>query len=97
MQHTDAHAHPTPNYVAVFIILAVITIIELGVTWEPILQAVPALVPLQIPLLMILAIAKAAYIVLYYMHLRYDSRVFAATFMLGIFLGILFTVAVLLR
>ena len=97
MQHTETHAHPTPNYVGVFIILAAITLLELGVTWEPILTAIPALVRLQIPLLMVLAIVKAAYIVLYYMHLRYDSRVFAATFMLGIFLGLLFSVAVLIR
>lgn len=94
MEHTH---HPSPNYFGVFIILSVITILELGVTWEPVHQALPFTVALQIPLLMILGIAKAAYIVLYYMHLKFDSRLYGATFLLGIFLGLVFAAAVLLR
>jgi cytochrome c oxidase subunit IV len=97
MQHTQHQTHHSPNYLGVFIVLAVLTIIELGVTWETAHRIAPFLVPLQIPLLLILALAKAALIVMYYMHLKYDSKVYTATFLLGIFLGLLFTGAVLLR
>ncbi|MCW5853696.1 MAG: cytochrome C oxidase subunit IV family protein [Anaerolineae bacterium] len=93
----QTHAHPTPNYLSVFFILLIITLLEVGVTLQPVHDLLPFLVPIQIPVLLVLALAKAAYIVLYYMHLRYDSRVFAAVFLLGIFLGLLFTTAVLLR
>jgi len=97
MQHTQEHSHPSPNYLGVFIALAVLTVMELGVTARAVHDIVPAMVDFQIPLLILLALAKAALIVLFYMHLKYDSKLFSATFLLGIFLGLIFTVVVFVR
>lgn len=97
MQHTQEHVHPSPNYLGVFIALAVLTIMELGVTARAVHDIVPTMIDYQIPLLIILAIAKAALIVLFYMHLKYDAKIFSATFLLGIFLGLIFTAVVFLR
>lgn len=97
MQPSQHQTHPSPNYLGVFILLAALTVIELGVTSDMAHRLAPFIISLQIPLLLVLALAKAALIVLYYMHLKYDSKVYTATFLLGIFLGLLFTGAVLLR
>jgi cytochrome c oxidase subunit 4 len=70
---------PHPNYVGVFIILGVLTLIEIGVTYLP-LPRIPILVPL--------AILKAALVALYYMHLKFDRRIFSALFVMGLLMGI---------
>jgi caa(3)-type oxidase subunit IV len=60
-------SHPKPRtYVIVFVWLTVLTALEVAVA-----AAVPE--PYKIPILVIVAIIKAALVVLYYMHLRYDS------------------------
>jgi cytochrome c oxidase subunit IV len=71
--------HRQPNYLAIFVSLVVLTAIEIGVTYTP-LPRIPVLVPL--------ALAKAALVVLFYMHLRFDRRVFALIFVIGVLMGI---------
>lgn len=71
--------HRQPNYVGVFGTLAILTAIEVGVTYLPV-PRIPVLVPL--------AIAKAALVVLFYMHLKFDRRVFTVIFVIGILMGI---------
>jgi cytochrome c oxidase subunit 4 len=56
-------------YVIVFVLLTVITIVELYVSAMGISKGE------QITLLMIMATAKALLVVMYYMHLRYESVV----------------------
>ena len=68
-----------PNYLGIFVSLVVLTAIEIGVTYTP-LPRIPVLVPL--------AIAKAALVVLFYMHLRFDRRVFSVIFLIGVLMGI---------
>ncbi len=75
-QTTKKHAQP--NYLAVFIALAVLTALEVAVTYLPI-PRVPVLVPL--------AVIKAGLVVLYYMHLRSDSRVYSFLFLAGLLFG----------
>lgn len=58
------HAHP--NYIGIFVFLAVLTAFELGVAFLP----WPKI--LLILLLVFLAIWKAVLVALYYMHLRYE-------------------------
>ena len=67
------------TYVLVFVALAVLTAIEVGVTYLPVPRA-PILVPL--------ALVKAGLVALFYMHLRYDRRVFAFVFLAGLLMGI---------
>jgi caa(3)-type oxidase subunit IV len=67
------------TYVGVFGALAVLTALEVGVTYLP--------VP-RIPILVPLALIKAALVALFYMHLKYDRRVFGMIFAAGLLMGI---------
>jgi len=67
------------TYVAVFGALAALTVLEVGVTYLP-LPRIPILVPL--------ALIKAGLVALFYMHLKYDRRVFSFIFGAGLLMGI---------
>lgn len=76
-----------PNYVGVFIVLGVLTAIEIGVA-----TAFHSTIG-KVPLLLALTFGKALLVALYYMHLKFDSRIFAFFFGMGIFvLAIPFTI-----
>ena len=68
-----------PNYVGVFIVLAVLTAVEIGVTRLP--------VP-RIPILVPLALLKSALVAMFYMHLRFDRRIYTTLFAFGLLMGI---------
>jgi cytochrome c oxidase subunit IV len=68
-----------PNYVGVFVVLAALTLIEIGVTYLP-LPRIPILVPL--------ALLKAGLVAMFYMHLRFDRRIFTTLFVFGILMGV---------
>jgi len=70
---------PGGLYTLVFVVLAVVTLIEVVLAESPLPNGV------AYPLLMALSIGKAVLVVLYYMHLMQDSRIFAWAF--GIPLG----------
>jgi cytochrome c oxidase subunit 4 len=77
-----AEHHPKARlYVGVFVILFIITAAEVGVTYIPGIREEPQIL---IPTLIILAILKFGSIAAFYMHLRFDSRVFSAFFLLGL-------------
>lgn len=81
---TVAHeAHAQPNYVAVYIALAVLTVMELGVALLPIPKAGQVLV------LLTFAFSKLALVVMYYMHLKFDTRVYAIIFAVPVFFALL--------
>lgn len=81
-EHSEAQAdthggHPTVGtYLAVAAILTVLTITEVGVFY------VPAFHPILAPALLILSACKFALVVLFYMHLKMDNRLFAGLFSL---------------
>jgi cytochrome c oxidase subunit IV len=64
------------TYLKVATILCVVTALEFGVIY------VRALTPILVPLLLMLAAGKFALVALFFMHLRYDSRILT-----GVFLG----------
>ncbi len=64
-----------PNYTIILVLLVIFTIVEVGVSF---LQS-----SLKIPILLALAGVKATLVILYFMHLRYDSRLYAGFFLLG--------------
>jgi caa(3)-type oxidase subunit IV len=75
MKHVDPvrkPPHRKPNYLFVFAFLAIITALEVAVTYIP-------GVPLA-PVLLTMSAAKALAVLLYFMHLRFDSRWFAFIF-----------------
>ena len=62
------------TYVTVAVILAIITALEFGVIY------IRQLTPILVPLLLVMSAAKFAIVVLFYMHLRYDHRLFRLLF-----------------
>ena len=62
------------TYVKVAVILTVITALEFAVIY------IRALTPILIPLLLVMSAAKFVLVMLFFMHLRYDSRVLATVF-----------------
>lgn len=75
---------PMPLYTTVFSILAVLTVTE--VLLAEIIDG-----DIKIPLLLGIAVAKGALVVMFYMHLKTDSRAFALAFIVPLVLAILST------
>jgi cytochrome c oxidase subunit IV len=74
--------------VKIALALSVITLLEVGVYYIDFLR--PALVPL----LLVFSTIKFALVVLWFMHLRFDSRLFMRLFVAGVILAVsLFAVA----
>ena len=75
MAHTEEHAHPSNRtYVLVAAILGVITAVEVGVFY------VDALKPVLVPILLTLSAAKFTLVVGFFMHLKFDSKLYRALF-----------------
>src|SRR5207244_10109944 len=73
--HEAAHGHPTVGlYLRVAAVLVVLTVLEVGVFY------VPAFHPVLVPTLLVLSAVKFTLVVLFYMHLRSDSRFFSFLF-----------------
>jgi len=76
------HAHPNAaKYVQIALILAVLTAFEVTVYY---LQAIREYL---VPILLLLSAVKFVLVVLFYMHLKFDSRIFSALFTLGLFIA----------
>jgi cytochrome c oxidase subunit 4 len=73
-----------PSYLAVFLILAVITAVELGVKGLGLPRAATN------GLFLALSLAKAALVAAFYMHLRRDHRIYAIVFILPVILFVTF-------
>ena len=87
-------AHPTPaKYVAIALILAAVTIVEVAIVYMDFLRGIVG------PVLVILSAAKFALVLMFFMHLRFDNRLFSAMFVGGLLLavGVLITLLALFR
>jgi caa(3)-type oxidase subunit IV len=73
-----------PIYDVVFISLAIFTAIEVVLA-----ELFPEMWWLPVLLLMSIAVVKAIHVVLYYMHLIYDNRIFWATLLIPFFIALL--------
>ena len=74
--HVVEHTHPTAaTYIRIAVILTALTVIEVGVFY------VPAFHPVLAPVLLSLSALKFAIVVMFYMHLKMDSKFF--TFLFG--------------
>jgi cytochrome c oxidase subunit 4 len=62
------------TYVKVAALLTVITALEFAAIY------IRALTPIVVPLLLVMSAGKFALVVMFFMHLRYDSKVFALLF-----------------
>ena len=73
----EVHEHPTwKQYKWVALILTLITVVEVWIYYIPAFVATK----LFVPSLLIMSAVKFAIVVMFYMHLKYDSRLFRALF-----------------
>ena len=87
--------HPGPReYVVVAIVLAVATLVEVGLFYIPRSWGIPRAV--VIGLLLFFMAAKFALVVLWFMHLRFDSPLFRRLFVTGLLLALSVYLIVLL-
>ncbi len=91
------HVYPTPrDYWLIALILAVITGAEVSVTYVSALDSVVA------PLLIVMSAAKFVIVVGYFMHLKYEKKLYRNLFLIGViaapllFGTVLFTFGVLI-
>jgi cytochrome c oxidase subunit 4 len=77
------HAHPGERqYVTIALILAAITGVEVGLSYWDAVKGILA------PTLILLSIVKFSMVVAFFMHLRFDSRLFRRLFIAGIGLAL---------
>ena len=77
------HLPSEGTYFTVFLALAALTVTELMVTYLPFVK---------IPLLLALAFTKAWLVVQFYMHLRYDNRLFSYVLALPVTAAVIVTI-----
>ena len=87
----EEHSHPDAGeYIQIGIILAVITGVEVALFYLDVIRAV------VIPALLILTVVKFVLVVMWFMHLRFDSPWFRRMIMAGLALaGTVFTVTII--
>jgi cytochrome c oxidase subunit 4 len=76
--HDDAHSHAHPDwstYKWVALILTVITVLEVWIFYTPFAEH-----RLFVPSLLMMSAAKFLIVVMFYMHLKYDAKLFRALF-----------------
>jgi len=72
------HAHPgAKEYIGIAVVLTVITAVEVAVFY------IPSLKPILAPTLLILSALKFGMVAMWYMHLKFDHRLFTLLFVIG--------------
>ena len=88
-QHrAEGHAS-VATYIKVALILSGVTALEVGVIY------IRFLTPIVVPLLLVMSAAKFALVVLFFMHLRYDSRALSGLFVGPLVLASVIVVALM--
>jgi cytochrome c oxidase subunit 4 len=90
-EEVELEHHPGPKrYVIVALILAVVTLAEVAIYY------ISALEDVLVPLLIVFSLFKFILVALYFMHLKFDSRIFRRLFVTGIVLAFfVFTIVLL--
>ena len=84
--HDGSHA-PPGFYWLIGGILTVITAVEVAIFY------IPALDPVLVPVLLILSAAKFVLVVMFFMHLKFDSKIYTGLFLAGMVLAAFMMVA----
>ncbi len=87
--HETRHAKPI-TYVGVFVVLGVLTAIEVGVTQLGIDKTAASIA------LLAFMTSKALLVMMFYMHLRYDAKTYSLSLVLPFFMAILLAVVVII-
>ena len=90
MSGHSAESHPSTRlYVAVAVILAALTALEVMVFY------IEALAPVLIPILLAMMAAKFVLVVMFFMHLKSDGPALNAIFAWGVFVATVIVVALM--
>ena len=82
--HAEGHDHPTDmTFIKVAVILAIITALETSTYWWP-----SSVHTLSMAVLLIMMTVKFFMILLWFMHLKWDSKLFSLMFYIGLVLAI---------
>ncbi|HEX7090918.1 MAG TPA: cytochrome C oxidase subunit IV family protein [Longimicrobiales bacterium] len=85
------HAHPGwKTYALVAAVLTIITAAEVAVFYIPALEAA------LVPILLTLSASKFMLVAMFYMHLRFDSRIFSGVFLAPLSLAVVVVVGLFL-
>jgi cytochrome c oxidase subunit 4 len=88
--HPREHAHPgAKEYLGIAVILTVITAIEVAVFY------IPSMKPMLVPTLLILSAVKFSLVAMFYMHLKFDARMFSWLFVVPMVLIALIIIGLL--
>lgn len=89
--HEAGHDHPSEKtYVKIAVILAVLTAAEVATY-----PAEDALGSFVIPILLVLMTVKFYYVAAFFMHLKFDGRLFSGMFLAGLVTAVICYIAVL--
>ena len=89
-KHATEHAHPgAKEYLGIAVVLTVITAIEVAVFY------VPGLKPILAPTLLVLSALKFAIVAMWYMHLKFDHRLFSWLFVTPMIMMAVLVIALL--
>jgi cytochrome c oxidase subunit IV len=90
MERNGHGSHASPAfYWAIGGILTVITAVEVAIFYIPFLE------PVLVPSLLLLSAGKFLLVVTYFMHLKFDHRIFTGVFLSGMVLATFMTVALI--
>ena len=67
-----AGEHKHPNYMVIFWLLAILTVVEIAIIFTPLPKLTIGI------LLVAMALAKASIVAMYFMHLRFETRTLGA-------------------
>ena len=88
--HSSEHGHPgAKEYLAIAVLLTVITAVEVAVFY------LPAMKPALVPTLLVLSALKFTMVAMFYMHLKFDHRLFSWLFVVPMILAALVILALL--
>lgn len=88
--HATGHTHPgAREYLGIAIILLVLTVIEVAVFY------IPAMHPYLVPVLLTLSAVKFAIVAMWYMHLKFDHRLFSWLFVVPMMIAAAVIIALL--
>lgn len=81
-EHDDHEHGSVAGYIMIGVILAVVTFVEVAIFY------MEAIETFEVPLLIILSLAKVVLVVMYFMHLKMDHRALTGLFMSGVVLAV---------
>ena len=88
-----AESHDHPNYIAIWVWLLVLTVVEVAITYAYRLTGIPNIGTIILILLVGLALVKALLVGLYFMHLRFERRTFVLIVSSPMILAVILVIA----